>query len=46
MTRLTVHEYAAALHPRYRAARKGGKRKILDEFNRRQGCIARRPYGC
>lgn len=32
MTRLTVHEYAAALRPRYRAARKGAKGRILDEF--------------
>jgi hypothetical protein len=32
MTRLTVHEYAAGLRPRYRAARKGVKKKILDEF--------------
>lgn len=32
MTRLTVHEYAAALRPRYRAATKGAKKKILDEF--------------
>ena len=32
MTRLTVHEYAAALRHRYRAARKGGKGKMLDEF--------------
>ena len=32
MTRVTVHEYAAALRPRYRAAKKGEKAKILDEF--------------
>jgi len=32
MTRLTVHEYAAALRHRYRAARKGVKKRILDEF--------------
>lgn len=32
MTRLTVHEYAAALRRRYRAAKKGVKKKILDEF--------------
>ena len=32
MTRVTVHEYAAALRPRYRAAKKGVKRKILDEL--------------
>jgi len=32
MTRLTVHEYAAALRRRYRAARTGVKKKILDEF--------------
>ena len=29
MTRVTVHEYAAALRPRYRAAKKGEKAKIL-----------------
>ena len=32
MTPVTVHSYAAALRPRYRAARKGEKAKILDEF--------------
>jgi hypothetical protein len=32
MTRSAVHEYAAAVRPRYRAARKKEKRKILDEF--------------
>jgi hypothetical protein len=32
MTRLTVHEYAAALRPRYRRAKKGVKKRILDEF--------------
>jgi transposase InsO family protein len=32
MTRVTVHEYAAALRHRYRAARKGVKKRILDEF--------------
>ncbi|HLE81553.1 MAG TPA: transposase family protein [Dehalococcoidia bacterium] len=32
MTRLTVHEYAAALRPRYRAAKKGAKGRTLDEF--------------
>lgn len=32
MTRLTVHEYAASLRPRYRAAGKKEKTKILDEF--------------
>lgn len=32
MTRLTVHEYAAELRPRYRAAKKGVKKRILDEF--------------
>jgi hypothetical protein len=32
MTRMTVHEYAASLRPRYRAAGKKGKTKILDEF--------------
>jgi len=37
MTRVTVHEYAGALRPRYRAARKGSKGKILDEFCRTTG---------
>ena len=32
MTRVTVHEYAATLRPRYRAARRRDKGKILDEF--------------
>lgn len=32
MTRVTVHEYAAALRPRYRAAPRGEKGRILDEF--------------
>ena len=32
-----MHEYAAALRPRYRAARKGSKGKILDEFCRTTG---------
>ncbi|MGQ9573668.1 MAG: integrase catalytic domain-containing protein [Dehalococcoidia bacterium] len=32
MTRLTVHEYAAGLRPRYQTATKGVKRRILDEF--------------
>jgi predicted DNA-binding transcriptional regulator AlpA len=32
MTRVTVHEYAAALRPRYRAASRKEKRGILDEF--------------
>lgn len=32
MTRLTVHEYPAALRTCYRAARKGAKGRILDEF--------------
>lgn len=32
MTRVTVHEYAAALRPRYRAARRRDKARILDEF--------------
>jgi len=32
MTRLTVEEYAAALRPRYRTAKRGEKKKILDEF--------------
>jgi hypothetical protein len=34
MTHVTVHEYAAALRPRYRAARRKDKGKILDEFCR------------
>ena len=37
MTRVTVHEYAAALRPRYRAARRRDKGKILDEFCRTTG---------
>lgn len=32
MTRVTVHEYAAALRPRYRAASRRDKGKILQEF--------------
>ena len=32
MTRLTVHEFAAGLRPRYRTATKGVKKRILDEF--------------
>ncbi len=32
MTQVTVHEYAAALRPRYRAARRKEKGRILDEF--------------
>lgn len=32
MTRVTVHEYAANLAPRYRAARRAEKGRILDEF--------------
>ena len=32
MTRLTVHEYAAAMRRRYGTARKGVKKQILDEF--------------
>lgn len=32
MTRVTAHEYAAALRPRYRAARRRDKKRILDEF--------------
>lgn len=32
MTRVTVEEYAAALRPRYGAAKKGMKKQILDEF--------------
>lgn len=37
MTRVTVHEYAAALAPRYRAAGRGEKGRILDEFCRTAG---------
>lgn len=37
MTRVTVHEYAAALAPRYRAARRAEKGRILDEFCRTTG---------
>lgn len=32
MTRVTVHEYAANLAPRYRAARRAEKGRVLDEF--------------
>ena len=32
LTRVTVHEYAAALAPRYRRAKRREKGKILDEF--------------
>jgi hypothetical protein len=32
VTRLTVHEYAAGLRSRYRTAKKGVKKRILDEF--------------
>ncbi|MBI2862598.1 MAG: hypothetical protein HYX89_07245 [Chloroflexi bacterium] len=32
MTRVSVHEYAAALWLRYRMAKKGVKQQILDEF--------------
>jgi hypothetical protein len=32
MTRVTVHEYAGALRPRYRAASRKEKARILDEF--------------
>ena len=34
---MTVHEYAAALTPRYRAGRRGEKGRILDEFCRTTG---------
>ena len=37
MTRVTVHEYAAALRPRYRAVRRKEKGRILDEFCRTTG---------
>lgn len=49
MTRVTVHEYAAALAPRYRAARRGEKGRILDEFCRTTGMhrkAAIRLLGC
>ena len=32
MARVTVHEYAATLAPRYRAARRAEKGRVLDEF--------------
>lgn len=32
MTRVTVHEYAANLAPRYRAGRRAEKGRVLDEF--------------
>ena len=32
MTRVTVHEYAASVGPRYKAARRAEKGRILDEF--------------
>jgi len=34
---VTVHEYAASLAPRYRAARRGEKGRILDEFCKTTG---------
>ena len=34
MTRLTIHEYAGELRPRYRAAERKVKKRILDEFCR------------
>ena len=37
MTRVTVHEYAAALRPRYRAARRRDKGRILEEFCKTTG---------
>jgi len=37
LTRVTVHEYAASLAPRYRAARRGEKGRILDEFCKTTG---------
>ena len=42
LTRVTVHEYAlrgspATLAPRYATARRGEKRRILDEFCRTTG---------
>ncbi len=37
MTRVTVHEYAASLAPRYRAARRREKGRILDEFCKTTG---------
>jgi len=37
LTRVTVHEYAAALAPRYQAARRAEKGRILDEFCRTTG---------
>src|SRR3972149_4091266 len=32
LTRVTVHEYAASLAPRYRTGRRAEKGRILDEF--------------
>src|SRR3990172_8212012 len=37
MTRPAVHEYAAAIRPRYQAAPRQEKRRILDEFCRTTG---------
>ena len=37
MTRVTAHEYAASLVPRYRTARRAEKGRILDEFCRATG---------
>ena len=37
MTRLTVHEYAGALRPRYRAAKKGVKRAGLKTASHKAG---------
>ena len=34
---MTVHDYGAALAPRYQAARRGEKGRILDEFCRTTG---------
>jgi len=37
LTRVTAHEYAASLVPRYRTARRAEKGRILDEFCRATG---------
>ena len=37
MTRVTVHEYAASLSPRYRTVRRAEKGRILEEFCKATG---------
>jgi len=46
MTRLTMHEYAAALRPRYRAAKKGQRGGSWTSSARRSVCTAKPPSGC